>query len=235
MVLLAVTAVLAAPLMAQVLDRVVRYVNGDMITQREVFESVRAEITSRRRAGQPTPRAQPSCLKPMLRNLRMLTNERLMLQEAVRLGVVIDDRLIRRQTWRGQSKPAWRAQLTSAWPRQSVGSMCSACARSCSSTSHTPGITPNTCARSMPSASRNTRDLIDAVFCGLRCVLMMAAGSAAIRRDLMACSAMQASRPIRMSQQWLMTLLASGSWQRRQDPSAMPSWSRSQQALPSRW
>ena len=170
--------------MAVVLDRVVRYVNGDMITQREVLE---VSVTTCRRAGATNLPAREALEAMSQQQLEELTKRRLMLQEAERIGVTIDRRLIRRQTlaWSEQTGLARTVdqRMAEAERRMDVQRVRAVLQFYLQ---HTPGITPNhlreVYAERIDSYTRPDRRRF------LRIAVRPddGAGLAAIRRDLMA-------------------------------------------------
>lgn len=133
-----------AGLQAEVLDRVLRYVNGDMLTQRELITRMRSEMRDMRMAGISPPRGGSELRDFQQGILDVLTEERLLIQESERLGVVLDERQIRRATnaWsdrtgRARTIEARMKEVERRLDRQRMEAVLRFYV------DHTPGITPN--------------------------------------------------------------------------------------------
>ncbi|MDA3959773.1 MAG: peptidylprolyl isomerase [Planctomycetota bacterium] len=90
---------LAAPLLAeeQVVDRVVRYVNADIITAGDIWERARAKADLMKRRGESLPSDPASWEAFRTEVLDDATEELVLVQEADRMGILIDDRPLKRQ------------------------------------------------------------------------------------------------------------------------------------------
>ncbi|MFM2089536.1 MAG: SurA N-terminal domain [Planctomycetota bacterium] len=100
----------AADLLA---DAVLRHVNGEAVTIGDVRARNQLRLTDLARSGAQPPRSADESLRFSAATLDLLTDERLLVQEAERLGVVIDEARIARavveearSTGRGQSLAA---------------------------------------------------------------------------------------------------------------------------------
>ena len=82
---------------AQVLDRVVRVVNDDIVTSAELQMRVQETMIIARRSGADMPRNREELLALRDSILEELTDELLLNQEVKRLGLAIDERPIQRQ------------------------------------------------------------------------------------------------------------------------------------------
>jgi len=82
---------------ATVRDRVLRYVNDDIITEGELRMRVRERLMLMQHRGEQLPNSEAAWQALFLGELKELTDELLLLQESERLQVQIDELYIRRQ------------------------------------------------------------------------------------------------------------------------------------------
>jgi parvulin-like peptidyl-prolyl isomerase len=97
----------------QVVDRVVRYVNADIITAGDQWDQMRLQVERARREGRPLPEDEAAWLAFRDRVLDELTDELLKVQEAERMGVQIDERPLKRQLRQRARAMGWNLAVQS--------------------------------------------------------------------------------------------------------------------------
>lgn len=91
------TVTSAAASEAQVADRIVRFVNDAVITQGEVWETMRTRYLTMRRRGVTLPESEAELQEFQTQILQEMTEDLLLSQEARRMGIMLDMSFIRRQ------------------------------------------------------------------------------------------------------------------------------------------
>ena len=78
-------------------DRIMRFVNNDVITQGDVWDEMRRRYVTLRHRGEPLPDGREALEQFQKETLEELTDTMLLEQEAQRLGIQLDELAIRRQ------------------------------------------------------------------------------------------------------------------------------------------